>query len=67
MAHEYEKVKNMAAVSLAYKCVEVAYLKTTYCKSPNATKDRHELQSAFQILPPGYQLCRISKNFLHRF
>ncbi|XP_009391580.3 cysteine-tryptophan domain-containing zinc finger protein 7-like [Musa acuminata AAA Group] len=53
VAHEYEKVKIMAAVSLAYKCVEVAYLKTTYCKSPNATKDRHELQSAFQILPPG--------------
>ncbi|CAL9092148.1 unnamed protein product [Musa textilis] len=53
VAHEYEKVKDMAAAALAYKCVEVAHLKSAYCKNPNASKDRHELQAALQFLPPG--------------
>ncbi|WOK96001.1 hypothetical protein Cni_G04708 [Canna indica] len=53
VAHEYEKVKDMAAASLAYKCVEVAYLKAAYCRNPNASKDRHDLQAALQFLPPG--------------
>ncbi|CAL9100108.1 unnamed protein product [Musa acuminata var. zebrina] len=53
VAHEYEKVKDTAAAALAYKCVEVAHLKSAYCKNPNASKDRHELQAALQFLPPG--------------
>ncbi|WOK93578.1 hypothetical protein Cni_G02278 [Canna indica] len=53
VAHEYERFKDMAAAALAFKCVEVAYLKAAYCKNPNASRDRHELQAAFQFLPPG--------------
>ncbi|XP_072983792.1 cysteine-tryptophan domain-containing zinc finger protein 7-like [Typha latifolia] len=52
-AHEYERCKEMAAAALAYKCVEVAYLKAAYYKYPTATKDRHELQIALQMVPPG--------------
>lgn len=54
VAHEYEKIKEMAATALAYKCVEVAYMKSAYSKRPNASKDLNELQAAFQFLPPGY-------------
>ncbi|KAG1371227.1 hypothetical protein COCNU_16G003210 [Cocos nucifera] len=50
-AHEYERCKEMAAAALAYKCVEVAYLKSAYYKYPSASKDQHELQT--QILQPG--------------
>ncbi|CAD5165029.1 unnamed protein product [Musa acuminata subsp. malaccensis] len=53
VAHEYEKIKEMAATALAYKCVEVAYMKSAYSKRPNASKDLNELQAAFQFLPPG--------------
>ncbi|KAG1338644.1 hypothetical protein COCNU_04G009500 [Cocos nucifera] len=52
-AHEYERCKEMAAAALAYKCVEVAYLKSAYYKYLNAIKDHHELQAALQILQPG--------------
>ncbi|KAJ8491510.1 hypothetical protein OPV22_013231 [Ensete ventricosum] len=53
VAHEYEKIKEMAATALAYKCVEVAYMKSAYSKRPNASKDLNELQAALQFLPPG--------------
>ncbi|WOL06738.1 hypothetical protein Cni_G15472 [Canna indica] len=53
VAHDCENLKNMAAAALAYKCAEVAYMKSAYCKNPNASKDRHELQVALQFLPPG--------------
>ncbi|KAG6500851.1 hypothetical protein ZIOFF_040709 [Zingiber officinale] len=53
VAREYEKIKDMAAAALAYKCIEVAYLKSAYCKNPNVSRDRHELQTALQLLPPG--------------
>ncbi|XP_072980079.1 cysteine-tryptophan domain-containing zinc finger protein 7-like isoform X1 [Typha angustifolia] len=52
-AHEYERCKEMAAAALAYKCVEVAYLKAAYYRYPGASKDRHELQTALQMVPPG--------------
>ncbi|KAG1338629.1 hypothetical protein COCNU_04G009350 [Cocos nucifera] len=52
-AHEYERCKEMAAAALAYKCVEVAYLKSAYFKFPSASRDQHELQTALQILQPG--------------
>ncbi|XP_042397910.1 cysteine-tryptophan domain-containing zinc finger protein 7-like isoform X1 [Zingiber officinale] len=54
VAREYEKIKDMAAAALAYKCIEVAYLKSAYCKNPNVSRDRHELQTALQLLPPGH-------------
>eukprot|EP00257_Ricinus_communis_P005916 XP_002520661.2 uncharacterized protein LOC8287159 [Ricinus communis] len=52
-AHEYEKSKDMAAAALAYKCMEVAYMRVVYCAHNGANKDRHELQTALQMVPPG--------------
>nr|CAD1828425.1 unnamed protein product [Ananas comosus var. bracteatus] len=52
-AHEYERCKEMAAAALAYKCVEVAYMKAAYYKYPGASKDRHELQAALQMVTLG--------------
>ncbi|KAA8549191.1 hypothetical protein F0562_000875 [Nyssa sinensis] len=52
-AHEYEKSKDMATAALAYKCMEVAYMRVIYSSHTNASKDRHELQTALQIAPPG--------------
>ncbi|KAB2016287.1 hypothetical protein ES319_D08G085900v1 [Gossypium barbadense] len=52
-AHEYERLKDMAAASLAYKCMEVAYMRVIYSSHGNANRDRHELQTALQMVPPG--------------
>lgn len=52
-AHEYEKHKKMAAASLAYKCMEVAYMKVVYSKHPGTSKDFHELQIPPQMLLHG--------------
>lgn len=52
-AHEYEKLKDMAAAALAYKCMEVAYMKVIYSSHTSASMDRNELQSVLQIVPPG--------------
>ncbi|RVW54546.1 hypothetical protein CK203_071383 [Vitis vinifera] len=52
-AHEYEKNKDMAAAALAYKCVEVAYMRVIYSSHNGANRDRHELQTALQMVPPG--------------
>ncbi|KAM5563961.1 cysteine-tryptophan domain-containing zinc finger protein 3-like [Rosa sericea] len=52
-AHEYEKSKDMASAALAFKCLEVAYLKVIYSSHSNAGRDRYELQTALQMVPPG--------------
>ncbi|CAA6669081.1 unnamed protein product [Spirodela intermedia] len=52
-AHEYERRKEMAAAALAYKCMEVAYMKVVFSKHSSASKDRHELQTALQMVPSG--------------
>ncbi|KAL2535317.1 CW-type Zinc Finger [Forsythia ovata] len=52
-AHEYEKSKDMATAALAYKCMEVAYMRVVYCSHTRASRDRKELQSALQIVFPG--------------
>ncbi|GFY81367.1 CW-type zinc finger [Actinidia rufa] len=52
-AHEYEKSKDMAAAALAYKCMEVAYMRIISSSHAGARKDRHELQRDFKIVPPG--------------
>jgi len=44
----------MAAAALAYKCIEVAYMKVAYYKHSAAIKDRHELLTALQTVLPGY-------------
>lgn len=43
----------MAAAALAYKCMEVAYMRVIYSSHASASRDRVELQSALQIVPPG--------------
>ncbi|XP_022035461.1 uncharacterized protein LOC110937359 isoform X1 [Helianthus annuus] len=53
VAHEYEKLKEMAAAALAYKLAEVAYLKVVYSSHTGASKDRQELQTSLQIGPTG--------------
>ncbi|KAL0800658.1 hypothetical protein Bca101_055833 [Brassica carinata] len=52
-AHEYEKNKDMGAAALAYKCVEVAYLRITYSSHGNINRYRSELQAALQEVPSG--------------
>ncbi|XAR61291.1 hypothetical protein NMG60_11034941 [Bertholletia excelsa] len=52
-AHEFEKSKDMASAALAYKCMEVAYMRVIYSSHPKANRDGHELQRALQIVPPG--------------
>ncbi|XP_031258978.1 uncharacterized protein LOC116117085 isoform X1 [Pistacia vera] len=52
-AHEYEKSKDMAAAALAYKLMEVAYMRVIYSSHTSASRDRNELQSAIQMAPPG--------------
>uniref|UniRef100_A0A803MPJ7 CW-type domain-containing protein n=2 Tax=Chenopodium quinoa TaxID=63459 RepID=A0A803MPJ7_CHEQI len=52
-AHEFEKMKDMATAALAYKCVEVAYMRVIYNSHITASRDRHELQAALQMVPPG--------------
>ncbi|XP_021675068.2 cysteine-tryptophan domain-containing zinc finger protein 7 isoform X3 [Hevea brasiliensis] len=52
-AHEYEKSKDMAAAALAYKCMEVAYMRVIYSSHADANNDQHELQKALHMFPPG--------------
>ncbi|KAG0502657.1 hypothetical protein HPP92_002729 [Vanilla planifolia] len=52
-AHEFEKLKKMAAASLAYKCTEVAYWKVAYYKQPSASKVHAELQVTLDAAFPG--------------
>ncbi|KAL1065607.1 hypothetical protein V6Z11_D12G009200 [Gossypium hirsutum] len=52
-AHEYERLKDMAAASLAYKCMEVAYMRVIYSCHANASRDRLELQTALQTAHTG--------------
>ncbi|CAL0320600.1 unnamed protein product [Lupinus luteus] len=52
-AREFEKSKDMAAAALAYKCMEVAYMRVIYSSNTSASRDRHELQTALQMVPLG--------------
>ncbi|KAI3505752.1 hypothetical protein L1887_27968 [Cichorium endivia] len=49
-AQEYEKQKEMAAATLAYKCMEVAYMRIVYCKS---SFTRQDLQTSLQLVNQG--------------
>ncbi|KAK9293047.1 hypothetical protein L1049_021031 [Liquidambar formosana] len=51
-AHEYERCKDMASATLAYKCMEVAYMQLIYSNDLIASRDRHELQMSLQMVPP---------------
>ncbi|KAM3687984.1 hypothetical protein ACJW31_10G116500 [Castanea mollissima] len=52
-AHEFEKSKDMATASLAYKCMEVAYMRVINFSHASASRDRQDLQSALQMIPSG--------------
>lgn len=52
-AQDFGKHDEMYAAALAYKCTEVAYLRSLYCKSYMADKDRSDLQANLQMLPQG--------------
>ncbi|KMS96888.1 hypothetical protein BVRB_7g180710 [Beta vulgaris subsp. vulgaris] len=50
-ALEYEKGNDMASAALAYKCMEVAYMRVVYCNDLVASRDRQELQMAVRAAP----------------
>ncbi|XP_012455485.2 cysteine-tryptophan domain-containing zinc finger protein 7 [Gossypium raimondii] len=52
-ALEYERRREMAATALAYKCMEVAYMRIVYCKQSTSSRDRNELQATLQMVPQG--------------
>ncbi|KAJ0229367.1 Uncharacterized protein HA466_0317360 [Hirschfeldia incana] len=52
-AHEYEKDKDMGAAALAYKCMEVAYLRITYSSHGNINRYKSELEASLQVIPSG--------------
>lgn len=52
-AHEYESRQEMAAAALAYKCMEVSYMRVVYCKNSSTNRDRCELQSTLQMVSQG--------------
>ncbi|KAF5785174.1 putative transcription factor & chromatin remodeling CW-Zn family [Helianthus annuus] len=52
-AHEYERTKEMTTASLAYKCMEVAYMKVIYSSHTTACKDVNELQTSLHIGTTG--------------
>lgn len=45
----------MASAALAYKCMEVAYLKVVYSCNSTASRDRLELLPASKLNPPGIE------------
>ncbi|KAK7303813.1 hypothetical protein RJT34_14730 [Clitoria ternatea] len=52
-ALEYESRQELAAAALAYKCMEVAYMRVVYCKHSITNRDWHELQSTLQMVSQG--------------
>ncbi|KAL2339060.1 hypothetical protein Fmac_013506 [Flemingia macrophylla] len=52
-AHKYERSQEMAAAALAYKCMEVVYMRLVNCKHSSINRDRHELQSTLQMVSQG--------------
>lgn len=49
-AQEFEKQKELASAALAYKCMEVAYMRIVYCKSLLTKQD---LQTSLQMVAHG--------------
>lgn len=62
-AHEYEKRQEMAAAALAYKCMEVAYMRIVYCKNSSTNRDRQDLQTSLQMVPQG--INEVTEYFWH--
>ncbi|KAJ1262609.1 hypothetical protein BS78_09G121900 [Paspalum vaginatum] len=51
--YEFERLKKMGNAALAYKCMEVAYMKAAFFKHPGVIKDTHALQAASFMVPPA--------------
>ncbi|XP_031131223.1 uncharacterized protein LOC116032675 [Ipomoea triloba] len=51
-ANEYQKRQEMATAALAYKCMEVAYMRVVYCKNMSASRVWHDLQASLQMPIP---------------
>lgn len=58
-AHEYERRHEMAAAALAFKCMEVAYMKIIYYNNSIISRDRHELETTLQAVHPGNKFLNI--------
>ncbi|KAM7280784.1 hypothetical protein ACFE04_007918 [Oxalis oulophora] len=52
-AREYERRRDMATATLAYKCMEVAFMRVVYGKHPFVMRDHNELQATLQMAPQG--------------
>ncbi|XP_038723973.1 cysteine-tryptophan domain-containing zinc finger protein 3-like isoform X1 [Tripterygium wilfordii] len=52
-AREYERRQEMAFAALAYKCMEVAYMRVVYCKHSSMSGVQSELQATLQMAPQG--------------
>ncbi|PIA44550.1 hypothetical protein AQUCO_01700269v1 [Aquilegia coerulea] len=52
-ANDYEKCNEMAAAALAYKCIEVAFMRVVFSKATHVEKDRRELQMGLQNIHSG--------------
>ncbi|MCD7460186.1 hypothetical protein HAX54_043035 [Datura stramonium] len=52
-ALEYEKRSETATAALAYKCMEVAYMRVVYCKNLSSSRIWHDLQASMQVPPQG--------------
>ncbi|KAK4783682.1 hypothetical protein SAY86_008056 [Trapa natans] len=47
-AAEFERCQELSAATLAYKCMEVAYMRIVNCKYGSLRRDRNELQATLQ-------------------
>ncbi|KAI3819248.1 hypothetical protein L1987_13073 [Smallanthus sonchifolius] len=61
-AHEYERTKEMTTTSLAYKCMEVAYMKVICSSIATSCKDVDELQAFLHIGPTGVSLSSVASD-----
>ncbi|XP_011023642.1 PREDICTED: uncharacterized protein LOC105125054 isoform X2 [Populus euphratica] len=51
-ASEFERCNDLASAFLAYKCIEVAYMRVVYSNDLTASRDRYELQTVLQRVSP---------------
>ncbi|GMH07748.1 hypothetical protein Nepgr_009588 [Nepenthes gracilis] len=51
-AHEFERCNDMACAALAYKCMEVAYMRVVYSNDFAARRDRQVLEATLRADPP---------------
>ncbi|CAN4106191.1 unnamed protein product [Withania somnifera] len=52
-ALEYEKRDETATAALAFKCMEIAYMRVVYCKTMSSSRIWHDLQASLQVPPEG--------------